>query len=154
MQELQELIKSIIPVRTEAVIGGTAGGTLVTILFGQWNNLLQALAMFMLLDYITGVMAAYMRPRARLSSKKGLKGIIKKMALILLVVFAHYLDLALGQNVFMVLVVYTLLGNEGLSVIENLSYCGAPVPTNFKNKLEQLAQDKAIRRGSDDGRKS
>lgn len=115
---------------------------MMTFLFGQWNDALTALAMFMLIDYITGVMAAYMKPRARLSSKKGLRGIVKKLALATFVVFAHYLDLAIGQNIFCLLVTYTLLGNEGLSITENLSHCGVPIPASVKNKLEQLAHEK------------
>lgn len=115
---------------------------MATFLFGEWNNALQALAMFMLLDYITGVLAAYMKPKAKLSSKRGLRGIVKKLALVTFVVFAHYLDLAIGQSIFMTLVVYALLGNEGLSIIENLSHCGVPVPASLREKLEQLAHEK------------
>lgn len=117
-------------------------GVMVTFLFGQWNDALTALAMFMLMDYITGVMAAYMKPRARLSSKRGLRGIVKKLALMTFVVFAHQLDLAVGQSIFCLLVTYTLLGNEGLSIVENLSHCGVPVPKSIKEKLEQLAHEK------------
>lgn len=141
---LSELIKSLIPVRMEAIWGTSVGvtGTMVTLLFGAWNNALEALAAFMLIDYVTGVMAAYLKPRAKLSSKKGLKGIIKKLALICFLTCAHYLDVVLGQNVFCLLVTYSLLGNEGLSIVENLSYCGVPVPASIKQKLEQLAQEK------------
>jgi toxin secretion/phage lysis holin len=117
-------------------------GTMATFLFGEWNNALQALAMFMLIDYITGVLAAYMRPRAKLSSKRGLKGIAKKLTLISLIVAAHYLDLAIGQNVFCLLFTYSMLGNEGLSIIENAAYCGVPIPAALKEKLEQLAHEK------------
>ncbi|WP_177188169.1 phage holin family protein [Selenomonas ruminantium] len=115
---------------------------MVTFLFGAWNDALTALAMFMLLDYITGVMAAYMKPKAKLSSKRGLRGIVKKLALVTFVVFAHHLDLAIGQNIFCLLVTYALLGNEGLSIIENLSHCGVPIPASVKSKLEQLAHEK------------
>lgn len=150
MQEVLDVLKSTIPCRTEAVWGGFTGvvGAMVTFLFGQWNDALTALGMFMLIDYITGVMAAYMKPRAKLSSKKGLKGIVKKLALVFFVVFAHYLDMALGQNVFMVLAVYALLGNEGLSIVENLCYCGVPVPAGIRNKLEQLSCEKEGRRSN------
>lgn len=146
---LTELAKSMIPVRMEAVFGASTGGAgmVLTFLFGEWNNALQALAMFMFIDYITGVMAVYIRPRAKLSSKKGLQGIIKKLALILFVTFAHWLDMALGQNVFCLLATYFLLGNEGLSILENISYCGVPVPASVKNKLEQLAREKEAAKG-------
>ena len=139
-----DIAKSLIPVRMEAVWGTITGvtGTMITFLFGAWNDALTALGMFMLIDYITGVMAAYMKPKAKLSSKRGLRGIVKKLALITFVVFAHYLDMAIGQNIFMVLVVYALLGNEGLSITENLSHCGVPIPKAIKDKLEQLAHEK------------
>jgi toxin secretion/phage lysis holin len=144
LQEVMVILRSLIPCRTEVAWGGFTGvaGTMVTFLFGQWNDALTALAMFMLIDYITGVMSAYMKPKSKLSSKRGLRGIVKKLALVTFVVFAHYLDLAIGQNIFCLLVTYALLGNEGLSIVENLSYCGVPIPASVKNKLEQLAHEK------------
>ncbi len=144
MQEVTSILRSLIPCRMEAAWGGFTGvvGTMVTFLFGVWNDALTALVMLMLIDYITGVMAAYMRPRAKLSSKRGLRGIVKKLALVTFVVFAHQLDLAIGQSIFCLLVTYALLGNEGLSIVENLSHCGVPIPTSVKDKLEQLAHEK------------
>lgn len=144
MQEIADLARSLIPGRMEAIWGGITGGAgmIITCLFGEWNNALQALAMFIFIDYLTGVMAAYMKPRAKLSSKKGLKGIIKKLALITAVAFAHGLDLATGQAVFCTLATYSLLGNEGLSIVENLSYCGVPIPASIKEKLETISREK------------
>lgn len=144
MNEIATTLKSLIPCRMETVWGCITGviGTMVTLLFGAWNDALTSLAMFMLIDYITGVMAAYMKPGARLSSKRGLRGIVKKLALVTFVVFAHRLDLAIGQNLFFLLVTYSLLGNEGLSIVENLSHCGVPIPKAIKGKLEQLAHEK------------
>ena len=141
---IYDVAKSLIPVRTEIIWGSFTGGAgaLITFLFGQWNNALQALAMFMLIDYITGVMAAYMKPKTKLSSKRGLRGIVKKLALITFVVFAHWLDMAIGQTIFCTLVTYSLLGNEGLSITENLSHCGVPIPTGIKKKLEELTHEK------------
>lgn len=145
-----EVAKSLVPVKMEVVWGTLTGvtGTMVTLLFGQWNDALSALALFILIDYVTGMMAAYLKPRTGLSSKKGLRGIIKKIALVTFVVFGHGLDMALGQNVFCFLVTYTILGNEGLSIIENLSRCGVPVPASIKSKLEQLTQEKYGRDGT------
>ena len=144
MQEVTAILKSLIPCRMEMAWGGITGvtGTMVTFLFGQWNDALTALAMFVLIDYITGVMSVYMKPKAKLSSKRGLRGIVKKLALITFVVFAHYLDMAVGQSIFCVLVTYALLGNEGLSIVENLSHCGVPIPKSIQAKLEQLANEK------------
>lgn len=144
MNETATILKSLIPCRMEAIWGCITGvvGTMVTLLFGAWNDALTSLVMFMLIDYITGVMAAYMKPGAKLSSKRGLRGIVKKLALVTFVVFAHRLDVAISQNVFCLLVTYSLLGNEGLSIVENLSHCGMPIPRAIKDKLEQLAHEK------------
>jgi len=48
----------------------------------------------MVLDYITGVSAAF--SANRLSSKIGLRGIIRKVTMLLVVVMAGFLDLGLG----------------------------------------------------------
>lgn len=148
-ENIVEVTKSLIPVRMEVLWGTITGvtGTMITYLFGQWNDALSALALFIFIDYVTGMMAAYLKPRSRWSSKKGLRGIIKKLALVTFVAFGHGLDMALGQNVFCVLVTYTILGNEGLSIVENLSCCGVPVPASIKSKLEQLSQEKSGRDG-------
>ena len=144
MNEATIIARSLVPVRVEAVMGAITGmiGTMLTLMFGGWNDALQALAAFMLIDYVTGVMAAYMRPHAKLSSKRGLRGIIKKLSLVTFVVFAHWLDVAVGQAVFCTLVTYSMLGNEGLSIIENLSCCGVPIPSGIQDKLEQLTHEK------------
>lgn len=146
---IAEVAKSLVPVKMEVVWGTITGvtGTMITLLFGKWNDALSALALFIAIDYATGLMAAYLKPRSRLSSKKGVKGIVKKLALVTFVAFGHGLDMALGQNVFCVLVTYTIIGNEGLSIVENLSCCGVPVPASIKNKLEQMAQEKSGRDG-------
>lgn len=139
-----EFMRQLIPVRTEVVVGMTTGifGTTATFLFGGWSNALQALAMLMMIDYFTGVMSAYISPNAKLSSKRGFRGIVKKMVLVLLVSTAHFVDSAFNQQVFCPLVTYALIGNEGLSIIENCSHCGVPVPAPLKAKLEQLAHEK------------
>ena len=144
MNEIVDFFYSLIPCRMEAIWGTITGvlGTMLTFLFGTWNDAFSALAMFILIDYVTGVMSAYLRPRAKLSSKRGIKGIIKKLALITFVVFAHWLDFAIGQNVFCTVVTYSILGNEGLSITENLARCGVPIPVAIKNKLEKLAKEK------------
>ena len=144
MNEIIGIARSLIPTRVETTVGAITGmlGTILSILFGEWTNALQSLAVFIFIDYITGVMAAYMQPSAELSSDKGLRGLVKKLALMTFVVFAHWLDNAVGQSVFCTLVVYVLLGTEGLSITENLGRCGVPIPDGIRDKLKQLAHEK------------
>ena len=117
-------------------------GVTASFLFGGWSNAMQALAMLMLIDYMTGVISAYISPEAKLSSKRGFRGIVKKVVLVLLVCTAHNVDVATGQQVFTPLTVWFLIGNEGLSILENCSHCGVPIPQGLKAKLEQLAHEK------------
>ena len=50
--------------------------TFFTYLFGSWDLALQVLIVFMVLDYLTGVLHAYLI--GQLSSEVGLKGRVKK----------------------------------------------------------------------------
>ena len=59
-------------------------------LFGGWSLVLQTLIVFMVIDYLTGVLVAgYL---GKLSSRVGFKGIAKKVMILSLVAVAHLLD--------------------------------------------------------------
>lgn len=98
----------------------------------------------MMIDYITGMMSACYN--SELSSKKGIKGIIKKVGYLTLVFAAMIIDWLISQGLqqinidtkytvfFAVLVAVWLIINELISVLENLSRMGVPIP-NFMKKL-------------------
>lgn len=142
---MQEILLNIIPTgKAEVLLGGIVSvlGTVTCHFFGAWNVALEALVVAMILDYISGVLAAYINPNLALNSQRGLKGIIKKMMLLMLVVVAHYIGLVLGQeDIVRSAAIFYILGNEGLSIIENLAKAGLPIPPVLKKSLEQL-QDK------------
>ena len=139
-----ELIKSFAPVQTERVWGTITGavGILSSYLFGAWNDALEALIVAMLIDYVSGVLAAYVNPHLALNSQRGFRGICKKIMILLLVCLAHFMDTATGQAVICTAVIWFFLGNEGLSIIENAAKMGLPVPEKLKAALEQLATEK------------
>lgn len=128
----------------EAVWGCITGvvGTIVTLLFGAWNDALEALCVFMILDYVTGVLAAYISPALMLNSSRGLKGICKKIMMLLLVVLAHELERASGVPAVQSVIVWFFIGNEGLSIIENAAKAGIPIPAKLRDTLEQLTKEK------------
>lgn len=115
-------------------------GTSISTALGGWDLALKVLVVFVILDYVTGIMAAWFEKK--LNSDIGLKGITKKILLFVPVALGYYLDQVLGQEVFRNLAVFFYLANEGLSIIENLSRCGVPVPDVLKNALAQLSKDK------------
>lgn len=120
-------------------------GTAFSYLIG-WNDVIEALLVAMAIDYITGILAAYINPNMQLNSQRGFKGICKKIVILLLVALAHELDRATGQPAAQSLVVWFFLGNEGLSIIENAAKAGLPVPARLKDTLEQLTNKKEERK--------
>ena len=79
---------------------------------GGYDGFLYALIAFVVIDYLLGVMCAVLEKH--LSSDVGAKGIFKKV------------------------VIFFYLSNEGISIIENATRLGLPIPEKLKDILEQL----------------
>ena len=106
---------------------------------GGLDGFLYALIAFVAIDYVTGVLCAIVDKK--LSSEIGAKGIFKKVLIFLLVGVAHILDTQiLGDNgrVLRTAVVFFYLSNEGVSILENASHIGLPIPEKLKDVLKQL----------------
>ena len=144
MNVIIEAIRSLVPVRVEALWGTTTGaiGMVTTYLFGAWNSVLEALIFAMVIDYISGVLAAYVNPDMALDSHRGFQGICKKLMILLLVSLAHFMDNAMGEQLICVAVTWFFLGNEGLSILENAGKAGVPIPAKLKNTLKQLSEER------------
>jgi toxin secretion/phage lysis holin len=114
-------------------VGGWLGWFL-----GGCDGLLYALIAFVVIDYVTGVMAAVVDHK--LSSEVGFKGIFKKVLIFLLVGIGHILDThVIGSgSVLRTAVIFFYLSNEGVSLIENAAHLGLPIPEKLKSVLEQL----------------
>lgn len=113
-------------------------GTCLTWFFGTWDTALGVLVCFMVLDYITGLLRAYVNKE--ISSDVGLKGIARKAVIFVVLIVAVLLDRLLntGSWVFRTLVCYTYIANEGISLLENCSGLGLPIPEKIKEALAQL----------------
>ena len=113
-------------------------GTFLTWLFGAWDIALMVLACFMVLDYLTGLIKAYLTKK--LSSNIGLHGIARKSVILIVLIMSVMLDRILnsGTWVFRSLVCYFYIANEGLSILENCSAIGLPIPQKIQEALEQL----------------
>jgi toxin secretion/phage lysis holin len=97
-----------------------------------------ALLIFVICDYITGVMGAI--SDKKLSSAVGFRGICRKVLIFILVGIANVIDInVLGQvGVLRTAVIFFYISNEGLSLIENAAHLGLPIPGKLKEVLEQL----------------
>ena len=112
----------------------------------------------MIIDYVTGMMSAWLN--SELSSKKGIKGIVKKVSYLALVAVAMIVDWLIFQGLqqinvdlhysvfFAVLVTVWLIINELISVLENLSRMGVPIP-NFLKKLIDRLKNTVDEKGDD-----
>jgi len=116
-----------------AAIGGYIG-----YFVGGMDGLMTALLVFMVIDYITGLMCAVVD--RKLSSAVGFKGICKKVLIMMLVGVAHIVDIHVvgtGEALRSAVICF-YLSNEGVSVLENASHLGLPIPEKFKEILAQL----------------
>ena len=116
-----------------AALGGALGAVL-----GGWDGFLYGLIVFVVVDYLTGLMAAAVEKK--LSSEVGFHGIIKKIVIFCLVAVGHIIDTYIIQNgsVLRTAVIFFYLSNEGISILENAARIGIPVPEKLKAVLEQL----------------
>lgn len=114
-------------------IGGWLGYFL-----GGCDGLVFALLLFVVIDYITGVMCAVVDKK--LSSAVGFKGICRKVLIFLLVGIANILDVeVIGTgSVLRTAVIFFYISNEGVSLLENAGHLGLPIPVKIKDVLEQL----------------
>ncbi|MDN5323723.1 MAG: hypothetical protein PWQ67_2177 [Clostridia bacterium] len=113
------------------------GGACASYLFGGWSSLLGILLAFVVIDYITGVLASGVE--GKLSSSIGIKGIAKKVFIFVMVAVAHLVDASLGDgHIFRDATIFFYLANEVISILENAGRVGLPVPPIIQQAIEVL----------------
>lgn len=116
----------------------TAVGGWLGYFLGGCDGLIIALLLFVVIDYITGVMCAV--ADKKLSSEVGFKGICRKVLIFMMVGIANILDTKIigGGSALRSAVIFFYLSNEGISLLENAGHLGLPIPEKLKVVLEQL----------------
>lgn len=115
--------------------------TALSFAFGGLDAALYCLVIAIALDYISGLIKAY--NTKTLSSKIGLKGILKKVGVLIIVMLAVLIDRVTGETgAIRTLVIYYFVANEGLSILENLGEAGLPIPKFLKDALKNLRKEK------------
>lgn len=131
-----------------------AFGSWIANALGGWDTAMVLLVALMAADYITGVLVAAVWHRSAksqsgaLDSKACFKGLVKKGVILLLVWIGVLLDQALGASYVRTAVILFFIGNEGLSLLENLGLMGLPYPVFLQKTLEAL-HDKGNQGGDD-----
>lgn len=139
-------ISSLIPTRLETIVGGGVAfvGVLMQHLFGEFSETFETLLILMVIDYITGISAAYINPNMKLDSSKCGTGALKKVVILLLISATYRIDL-IGQTMAKDVVMLFFIGREGLSILENAANCGLPIPQKLKDTLAQFTEFKKNR---------
>lgn len=123
-----------------------AVGTFVTHALGGWDEPMKLLVALMLADFFTGVAVAVFWKKSpktesgAASSAIGFKGLLKKGAIVLVILIAVRLDNALGTTYVRLMAILFFMGNEGLSLLENLGLMGVPFPGFIKRMFEVLRE--------------
>lgn len=108
--------------------------------FGEINSLLYALIAFVTIDYVSGVLLAILEKK--LSSEIGFKGISKKVMIFVLIGLGNIIDqyiIGSGSSLRTMLIMF-YLSNEGISILENATKIGLPLPQKLKDILLQLSK--------------
>ena len=122
---------------------GTVGSCIAAAL-GGWDSAIIALVSMMLIDYITGWILAVVFKNSHktetggYSSAIGLKGLCKKMMILLLVVVANLLDQQIGTSYIRDGVCIAFMANEVMSIVENAGLMGLPIPKVITDALDVL----------------
>lgn len=131
---MKEFIKEFINVMSAGIT------TSLVYIFGGLDIALQCLLVAIVLDYITGLIKSF--KSAKLNSKVGIKGLFKKVGILCLVALSVVMDKLTGNTGYVrTMIIYYLVANEGLSILENLGEIGIIVPEFLKNRLEQLKEE-------------
>ena len=109
--------------------------------FGELDKLFYGLIFFLITDWFTGMAAAWLN--GELSSREGMKGIIKKVGTLLLVIVVYQADkiipeIAGWEAPLRDVTISALIVNDFISVIENLGEWGVPIPKVIAERLAQL----------------
>lgn len=131
MRQVDEYAQYIV-----SIIGGIIIG-----LLGGMDGFLYALLVLMVIDYGSGLSVAI--NNKTVSSEIGAKGINKKVHILLLVVVANIVDKNIvgGGSAVRSSVILFYIINESISIIENSSNLGLPIPKKLRKILEQLEDE-------------
>lgn len=111
--------------------------TTIVYILGGWDVALMSMVIVVIIDYITGVASAFYNKKV--SSRQGLKGIIKKFCYFLIVALAVVIDNLMGQSgVIRTLVIYFFVANDGISIIENMAEMDVKLPKKLIDALDDL----------------
>lgn len=135
-----------IQIKNVALAALAAVGCFIANALGGWDALMIVLVALMAADFVTGLAVAAIWHRSAksesgaLDSKASFRGLVKKCVILLLVWIGVLLDRALGASYIRNAVAIFFIGNEGISLLENVGLMGIPYPAFMRKALEALRE--------------
>ena len=123
-------------------------GSLIASAFGGWDNALITLMIFMIIDYVSGLIvagifhASLKSETGTLESRAGWKGLCRKGMTLLFVLIAYRLDIAIGVDYIRNAVIIGFMANELISIVENAGLMGIPMPDAITKAIDVLTSKK------------
>ena len=121
-------------------------GSFIASLFGGFDAGMITLIIFMIVDYVTGLIVAGVFKNSTktetgaLESRAGWKGLCRKGVTLLIVLIAYRLDLLIGTNYIRDAVIIGFCVNEAISIIENAGLMGIPLPAVISKAIDLLTK--------------
>ena len=116
-------------------------------LFGGFDPLLELLCIAMAVDFLSGLLLAVIYKKSTktrggaLSSDVAVKGVIRKVCQLFLVMLITKLGTAIGDSYFCRnTAIIFFIANEGISILENMGLMGVPYPEWLKSGLDVLLE--------------
>ena len=119
-------------------------GSFIASAFGGWDAGLATLLIFMVIDYVTGLIVAGVfhnstkTDTGTLESKAGWKGLCRKCMTLVFVLVAYRIDLILGLDYISNVVIIGFITNELISLVENAGLMGLPLPAVITKAIDIL----------------
>ena len=121
-------------------------GSFVSALIGGIDSAVITLVMFMLIDYVSGMIVAGVfhnstkTETGTLESRAGWKGLCKKLMTFVFIIVANRLDIEMGTSYIRDGVCIAFITNELISIVENAGLMGLPIPVMIRNAIDVLKQ--------------
>ena len=134
--------------RVQSIFSAMLGlfGGFLTSVFGGWSAGLTTLVIFMVVDYVSGILVAGVFKKSQksetgaLESRVGWKGLARKCMTLVFVLIAYRLDLLIGTDYIRDAVAIGFCVNELLSIVENAGLMGVPLPPIVVKAIDILSQ--------------
>lgn len=140
LDEVYEFIKNCIPTGAEQYLMaiGAAIGLFISIAVGGMDKMVYALIALMILDYSTGMIAAFRT--GQWDSSTGFVGLAKKAVILVVVALCNTVDTAMDTHALRQMAICAYALNEAGSIIENVDRAGwgEHIPAFIRNALARL----------------